>query len=692
MKRIIIILFVILITLLSYSQNEKTGGSDDPRIVGLESYTGVQKTVSIRVEVTDPENVDKLELFASKNASDTEAKALPVASTSTEPFTLNWDTIKGPDGLFSIYVKATKSSGESKSSAPIFVIVYNKGQEIVFQDGSFGEIEIPQSGGNAKAAKHYWDNPKDIHTIMIVTKWIIPQGKTSVPLELTTGFGGCPMEGQMVGDPIASDNGVLFLNVTAEGQFIQTGKHFIHIEAKDQFSFKGNKYSYSVKGYIFKETFSEPAQPVISNLKNLDEISGNSKVEVKFTSPVGIEKIELYSTQSLKPLAITSTPPYTLNFDSLKIPDGLLSVFVRTREKSGRTSDSDPINIIVANHDQKVSLTEDSSGILSIPTAGECEGIKIHWDNSDNIRSFMAVIEYDIPQGQPNIKFESSIGIGDCIKRGEVIGKPVVTSQNPILISAIADNSKVQTGQHFLVLKPTNLESIRGKSYSYKIRVYAFKLEPEFVKTIPYTVLKGSVNLEVDAYDESGVTKVELFVGNQTKSVVTSKTSPFTLKWDTSKIPDGLVSIFLRETNSKKKTIDSKPIPVIILNTGKEVQFTNGNTGNLEVPLSGEFSSAKHYWENSAGFKRIITVVEWQYQANQQTLPFELTIGNGRCPMLGNLYGDPAKGLISPLNLDISAPNYTFQTGKHFVKLKVEDFFRRKGEKFPYTIKAYLLK
>ena len=97
-------------------------------------------------------------------------------------------------------------------------------------------------------------------------------------------------------------------------------------------------------------------------------------------------------------------------------------------------------------------------------------------------------------------------------------------------------------------------------------------------------VVRGTVTVLVDASDDKGVTKVELYANNEL--VATDYNSPWQLAWDTEQWTDGSCTLVATAYDAANHSTDSDPVTVSIYNAFP-VTLINSTFTTMTITVSG---------------------------------------------------------------------------------------------------------
>jgi len=152
-------------------------------------YQGLFGTFGVEVTATDDVGISTVELLVGGEVA---------ASSNADPFTISWDTTATADGIASIAVRATDTSGKTAETTPLDVVVVNDGYAIEFyeEEGFSGEIVIPDPyTGTEVDMRHHWDAPEAASRILSIVLFTVPAEQAEWEVNLDIGTGWCPDSG-----------------------------------------------------------------------------------------------------------------------------------------------------------------------------------------------------------------------------------------------------------------------------------------------------------------------------------------------------------------------------------------------------------------------------------------------------------------------------------------------------------------
>ena len=205
-----------------------------------------------------------------------------------------------------------------------------------------------------------------------------------------------------------------------------------------------------------------------------------------------------------------------------------------------------------------------------------------------------------------------------------------------------------------------------------------------FKQLTAYSAIKGKASLE--ATITGTPTKLELLADG--KVVASATASPWTITWDTSAQADGVVKLSLKAENAAgSKTSDA--VPVVVLNKGSEVAWTDGNSSEVIVPPSGYVEQhLRYHWTMPAGVTKLLAVLSW----DKPGFKLELAVGLGNCPDSGTV-ATRKESETSPVLITYpESGTAALKQGMWFGHVQLMNSTKVLGLKTPFKIIGYLLK
>jgi hypothetical protein len=163
-----------------------------------------------------------------------------------------------------------------------------------------------------------------------------------------------------------------------------------------------------------------------------------------------------------------------------------------------------------------------------------------------------------------------------------------------------------------------------------------------------------------------------------------------TASLDTTKLPDGLVTVALAASRGGGRTVLAST-QVVVLNRGAEAFFKNGSGGKVSVPPTGErpHQHLRYHFDLQDGVKRVLAVLTWE---GGEGFDMELALGQGTCPHHGTARATRT-GRSSPVSVLHAAPEgQTLAAGQWFAHVDLKNAAEVAGKEAPFSVKAFLLR
>jgi hypothetical protein len=204
------------------------------------------------------------------------------------------------------------------------------------------------------------------------------------------------------------------------------------------------------------------------------EMQGTQDLPVTAADDVKVEVVELFVEGTNDPVAVSRTAPFTLSWNTVATPDGLVEIHARATDWAGNSAQTPRVRVAVLNRGQRATLTDGASVTLTIPASydgtQEVDG-KSHWYNPSGIHTVIAVVEWQLGQGQSPWQLELSIGQGFCPHDGIVLSEYVVGQTSPLVVTTTRPEG-FATGRHFVHVRPMGASQHKGESLAYSVKVF----------------------------------------------------------------------------------------------------------------------------------------------------------------------------------------------------------------------------
>jgi hypothetical protein len=199
----------------------------------LKAYDGIKGTT--KIEVTTSASVTKVELLADGK----------VAATSTEaPFTLDWDSTQGNDGIVQLSLKAYGSPSTTSEELP--VVVYNNGEKAVWINGNSATMTI--NSALDSHVKFHWNMTDGFKQVIGILWWDNARFK----MRLDLGTGTCPHSGELAATNEADKSPVVTVFPDAPSGNLTACQWFAHAACTNEPDLEGKSSELKVEVYTLK--------------------------------------------------------------------------------------------------------------------------------------------------------------------------------------------------------------------------------------------------------------------------------------------------------------------------------------------------------------------------------------------------------------------------------------------------------
>lgn len=205
----------------------------------LTAGTAVKGTQSVTTKAST--GVTKVELLQKDT---TTKKETVLATSTTAPFTISWDTTKTKDGLVTLKLKAYAGTSTG-TSAEIAVIVLNVGQEMTLTEGATATMSI-SSTSTETHIKHHWVMPSNMKKVVSLVFW----KNALFKMRNDIGIGQCPDHGQKAAT-VSSDTSPVITTWEDANGLVSGNQWFTHAAATNETVLDGKSTEITFKVYLF---------------------------------------------------------------------------------------------------------------------------------------------------------------------------------------------------------------------------------------------------------------------------------------------------------------------------------------------------------------------------------------------------------------------------------------------------------
>ncbi|HWT55841.1 MAG TPA: Ig-like domain-containing protein [Candidatus Microsaccharimonas sp.] len=261
-----------------------------------------------------------------------------------------------------------------------------------------------------------------------------------------------------------------------------------------------------------------PPAAVVSNPANGATVSGATSVNVTASDNTGVARVELYRGTTL--IASTPTAPYSFYWDTTTVANGTYSLTAKAYDAAGNVGTSAAISVTVNN---QVADTTPPLANLTAPTAN-------------------ATVS-----GTVNVAASATDNAGVTSSELYIDGVLRASSTNGSL--SFSWNTLNETnGLHTLQTKAYDAAGNVGSSSLITVTIsnQGDKVAPVVTITQPGngSVITNSLTVTATATDNTGVTRLEIYLDNALKATTTS--GNYTTKLNTRKLASGTHTIMVK--------------------------------------------------------------------------------------------------------------------------------------------------
>ncbi len=346
---------------------------------------------------------------------------------------------------------------------------------------------------------------------------------------------------------------------------------------------------------VTEETDTEPPVPTLTSPAEGATLMGNVTLYASATDNFGVLSVEFYDGETL--LATDTTEPYSFMWDTRTAPNGAHALTVRAYDVAGHTGTSAVVNVTLNNDltpptaafsSPAAGATVSGSVVINATASDNTAVTKVEFYEGEQKLATDTAAPYSFSWNTPSgangsrtltVKAYDLAGNTGVAERTFTVNNDIIpptveltapsegaTLTGTVTFSAIAsDNVAVHRVAFFVGTSQVGIDYYAPYSYNYNTRAqsngskvitakaYDAKgnvgvseavnvtfdndlTPPDVVLTSPThgSTVTGVVQLQADASDDQGVTKVDFFMGGTLLGSDT--TAPYTWNWDTSKV------------------------------------------------------------------------------------------------------------------------------------------------------------
>lgn len=262
-------------------------------------------------------------------------------------------------------------------------------------------------------------------------------------------------------------------------------------------------------------------------------VAGSVSISAAASDNVGVAKVEIFLDDVL--LAATNIAPYSYNWDTKSVANGVHTVTAKAYDAMGNLGRSQTVTVNVSNDlvAPTVSLTSPGSGA----TVGGT--VNVSASASDNV-------------GVSRVEFYRN-------------GALVATS-NSAPYGFSWDTESVPNGSYTLTAKAYDAAGNVGQSQYSSVTVSNDYTAPMVGITSPASgsTLRGNVTVTVDAADNVGVNRVEYYLNGALLG--TAGSAPYSFDWNTKTMANGNYAIMAKAYDDAGNVAQSNNVLVTVKN------------------------------------------------------------------------------------------------------------------------------
>ena len=287
-------------------------------------------------------------------------------------------------------------------------------------------------------------------------------------------------------------------------------------------------------------------------------LRGNVTVSATASDNIGVARVEFFKDSDPAPFATDTISPYSVIWDTTVASNGGHTLTAKAHDAAGNIGTSSAVPVTVDNIAPSVSITSPTSGSY---LRGN---ITVSANASDNIG--VARVEF----------FKDS----DPAPFATDTVSPYSTPWN---------TSGVSNGSHNLTAKA--YDAAGNPRTSAPVPVIVDNSPPSVSVTSPAsgaTVSGTAVTVAATASDNVGVSRVEFFKDSDAAPFATDSSSPYSVSWNSTTIPNGGHSLKAKAFDAAGNSTTSPAVPVTVANGGGPLPPTvnikaNGSNGPIEI-------------------------------------------------------------------------------------------------------------
>jgi hypothetical protein len=603
----------------------------------------VRGSVTISASATDDRGVAEVQFLVDDAV---------VGSDTTAPYSTSWNSATVADGTHAITARATDTAGNPATSAPRGVAVDNSGPLVALtapSDGAAvaGDVPLTASATDASSV-------------------------TSVEF--------------LVDDTVVATDTSAPYGATWDSTTVADGAHAITARATDG---PGNVATSAAADVTVGNVVSDlPPEVALTAPAASSTLSGTVTLSANASDDVGIARVEFLAGTTV--VGTDTSAPYSTTWDTTGVADGSVSLTARATDSADQVTTSAAVAATVDNHGPSVAITAPAvgasvSGSATLSaTASDTSGVAkveflvdgvvvgsdtsapfgIAWDTTgtpDGSVSIAAratdVLDQATTSAARTVSVDNAAPVVAISSPadGAVVAGPVnifatVTDASAVTVEFLVDGTVVNTdstppsydttwdsttvpdGPVTIAARATDAAGNVATSASETLTVanHVDTAPPAVSLTAPasgVTVGGSSVTVSATASDDKGVDHVDFRVG--TNLVGTDTSSPYTISWDTTNLPDGAATLTAVAVDTSGNETTSAARTVTVDNTGPAVTLTAPADG---ATVSGNRIALSATATDPAGIASVAFVIDGTVVGTDTSSPYSINWNSKNTP------------------------------------------------------------
>jgi hypothetical protein len=445
------------------------------------AWDTVRGTITISASVSGDDDIIGVRFFV-------DGRRIGVEDT-TAPYEVAWDTTTVADGGHTLFAEARDAAGNFGNAPAVNVTVAN---------------EAPPTD----------DVTRPTVSITFPTFGALVSGAITVSAEASDDAGVIGIQFFVDDVALGYEGATSPHSVPWDTTTVEDGSHTLAAVARDA---ADNRRSAAVTVTVSNGDTTPPAVTITSP-ESEAPVSGIVTVVASASDNVDVVGVQFFLDDAPLDLEDT-TAPYEVPWDTMTATEGSHTLTAMARDAAGHTATSDPVTVTVANG-AGPDITPPTVAITS-PMSGDTvtQPVTVRADASDDV-------------GVAGVRFfvdDAEIGTEDT-------APPYETS--------LWDAGFTDGSSHTLTAVARDVAGNTATSAGVTVTIADARTDitpPTAVITSPESgdTVTGSVTVRAEASDNTGVTRVQFILDNNTPPFAEDTAAPYEIVWDTTTAADG---------------------------------------------------------------------------------------------------------------------------------------------------------